>query len=70
MVLSVFANARRHFLDAAAGTDFDYANRLLQGNASFAEASVDTAPGCCGSWKEYRHDIPLQPGNRQHPPVQ
>ncbi|MCB0560911.1 MAG: S9 family peptidase [Phaeodactylibacter sp.] len=41
MVLSVFANARRHFLDAAAQADFDYANRLLQGNASFAEASVD-----------------------------
>lgn len=41
MVLSVFADARRHFLDAAARADFDYADRLLQGHASFAEASAD-----------------------------
>ena len=41
MVLSVFAAARRHFLDATAEADFDYANRLLQGNASFADASAD-----------------------------
>ncbi|MCO6478907.1 MAG: prolyl oligopeptidase family serine peptidase, partial [Phaeodactylibacter sp.] len=41
MVLSVFADARRHFLDADARADFDYAGRLLQGHASFAEASAD-----------------------------
>ncbi len=41
MVLSVFADARRHFPDARAQADFDYANRLLQGQASFAEASAD-----------------------------
>lgn len=41
MVLSVFADARRHFLDADARADFDYADRLLQGHASFAEASAD-----------------------------
>lgn len=41
MALSVFATARRHFLDAAAQADFEYANRLLQGNASFADASAD-----------------------------
>ncbi|MCO6491919.1 MAG: S9 family peptidase [Phaeodactylibacter sp.] len=41
MVLSVFADARRHFLDADARADFDYADRLLQGRASFAEASAD-----------------------------
>ncbi|MCB9273953.1 MAG: S9 family peptidase [Lewinellaceae bacterium] len=41
MVLSVFADARRHFLDARAQADFDYANRLLNSQASFADASAD-----------------------------
>lgn len=41
MVLSVFADARRHFLDADAQRDFDYANLLLQGKGSFAQASAD-----------------------------
>ncbi|MCB9286431.1 MAG: S9 family peptidase [Lewinellaceae bacterium] len=41
MVLSVFGAARRHFLDGAAQVDFEYANRLLEGQASFADASAD-----------------------------
>lgn len=41
MVLSVFGSARRHFLDHRAQADFDYADKLLQGNASFADASAD-----------------------------
>jgi len=41
MVLSVFADARRHFPDAHAQRDFDFANRLLQGKGSFAQSSAD-----------------------------
>jgi dipeptidyl aminopeptidase/acylaminoacyl peptidase len=41
MVVSSFAEARRHFLDARTQDDFGYANRLLRGEAAFAEASAD-----------------------------
>ena len=41
MVFSLFADARRHFLDARAQADFAYANRLLQGQAGFAESSAN-----------------------------
>jgi dipeptidyl aminopeptidase/acylaminoacyl peptidase len=41
MVLSVFGHGRRHFLSSEAQADFDYANQLLEGQASYAQASKD-----------------------------
>lgn len=41
MVQSRFGRVRRHFLDAAAQQDFEYANQLLQGQARFVQSTAD-----------------------------
>jgi len=41
MVQSRFGKIRRHFLQAATQQDFEYANRLLQGQAQFVQSTAD-----------------------------
>jgi len=41
MILGVFGEARRHFLRLSAEVDFNYANQLLSGQASFMQSSAN-----------------------------
>lgn len=41
MVVSVFGDARRHFLNPETQKDFEYTNALLEGQASYSQSSMD-----------------------------